>query len=88
MEIGLPEIRLSMTPASGGLTRIVKALGALRARYYLLLGRRIKAEEALQLGLVHEVVDQAKVHDRVMEIARDLMSLSPLAIKALKEVIS
>ncbi|WP_243675052.1 enoyl-CoA hydratase/isomerase family protein [Vulcanisaeta distributa] len=88
VEIGLPEIRLSMTPASGGLTRIVKALGALRARYYLLLGRRIKAEEALQLGLVHEVVDQAKVHDRVMEIARDLMSLSPLAIKALKEVIS
>ncbi len=88
VEIGLPEIRLGMVPASGGLTRIVKALGgALRARYYLLLGRRIKAEEALQLGLVHEVVDPAKIHDRVMEIARDLMSLSPLAIKALKEAI-
>lgn len=87
VEIGLPEIRLGMVPASGGLTRIVKALGPLRARYYLLLGRRIKAEEALQYGLLHEVVDSAKVRDRVMEIARDLMSLSPLAIKALKDAI-
>ncbi|MGC8543735.1 MAG: enoyl-CoA hydratase/isomerase family protein [Vulcanisaeta sp.] len=87
VEIGLPEVRLGMVPASGGLTKIVKALGPLRARYYLLLGRRIKAEEALQLGLVHEIVEPSKVRDRVMEIAKDLMSLSPLALKALKQAI-
>jgi 2-oxoglutaroyl-CoA hydrolase len=87
VEIGLPEIRLGMVPASGGLTRIVKSLGPLRAKYYLLLGRRIKPEEALQLGLLNEVVESARIYDRVMEIARDLMSLSPLAIKALKEAI-
>ncbi|GAB6945698.1 enoyl-CoA hydratase/isomerase family protein [Vulcanisaeta sp. JCM 14467] len=87
VEIGLPEIRLGMVPASGGLTRIAKALGPLRARYYLLLGRRIKAEEALQYGLLHEIVDSSRIYDRVMEIARDLMSLSPLALKALKEAI-
>ena len=87
VEIGLPEIRLGMVPASGGLTKIVKALGPLRARYYLLLGRRIKAEEALQLGLIHEIVEPGKVRDRVMEIAKDLMSLSPLALKALKQAI-
>ncbi len=87
VEIGLPEIRLGMVPASGGLTKIVKALGPLRAKYYLLLGKRIKADEALQLGLIHEVVPQDKVYDRVMEIARDLMTLSSLALKALKQAI-
>ena len=87
VEIGLPEIRLGMVPASGGLTRLVKALGPLRARYYLLLGRRIKAEEALQYGLLHEIVDASRIYDRVMEITKDLMSLSPLALKAMKEAI-
>ncbi len=87
VEIGLPEVRLGMVPASGGLTRIVKALGPLRARYYLLLGKRVKAEEALQYGLLNEVVNPSKIHDRAMEIARDLASLSPLAIKAMKEAI-
>ena len=87
VEIGLPEVRLGMVPASGGLTRIIKALGPLRARYYLLLGKRMKAEEALQYGLLHEVVDSSRIYDRAMEIARDLMSLSPLALKALKEAI-
>jgi 2-oxoglutaroyl-CoA hydrolase len=87
VEIGLPEVRLGMVPASGGLTKIVKALGPLRARYYLLLGKRIRADEALQLGLIHEVVPQDKGYDRVMEIARDLMSLSPLVLKALKQAI-
>ncbi|GGI86924.1 enoyl-CoA hydratase [Vulcanisaeta souniana JCM 11219] len=87
VEIGLPEIRLGMVPASGGLTRIVKALGPLRTKYHLLLGTRIKANEALQYGLLHEVVELPKIHERVREIARDLMSLSPLAVKALKGAI-
>jgi 2-oxoglutaroyl-CoA hydrolase len=87
VEIGLPEIRLGMVPASGGLTKMVKALGPLRAKYFLLLGKRIKAEEALQLGLVHEIVEPGKVRDRVMEIAKDLMGMSPLALRAMKQAI-
>ncbi|MCG2863853.1 MAG: enoyl-CoA hydratase/isomerase family protein [Vulcanisaeta sp.] len=87
VEIGLPEIRLGMVPASGGLTKLVKALGPLRARYYLLLGRRIKADEALQLGLIHELVSPERAQERVLEIAKDLLSLSPLALKALKQAI-
>ncbi len=87
VEIGLPEIRIGMTPASGGLTKMVKALGPLRARYYLLLGKRIKAEEALQYGLVHEIVEPSRIYERAIEIAKDLMSLSPLVIKAMKEAI-
>lgn len=85
VEIGLPEIRLGMVPASGGLTKVVKALGPLRAKYYLLLGKRIKAQEAQSLGLINEVVENP--YERAMEIAKELISLSPLAIKAMKEAI-
>ncbi|ARM75545.1 enoyl-CoA hydratase/isomerase family protein [Acidianus manzaensis] len=86
VEIGLPEIRLGMVPASGGLTKIVKALGPLRAKYYLLLGKRIKAQEALNLGLINELSENP--YERAKEIAKDLISLSPLAIKAMKYTIN
>lgn len=86
VEIGLPEIRLGMVPASGGLTRFVKALGPLRAKYYLLLGKRVKAQEAQNLGLINEIVENP--YERAMEIAKELSGLSPLAIKAMKEAIS
>lgn len=86
--IGLPEVRLGMVPASGGLTRFVKALGPLRAKYYILLGKRLAAEEALRLGLVDEVVPPERLRERVLEIARELRELPPLALKEAKKLIS
>ncbi|QGA54019.1 enoyl-CoA hydratase/isomerase family protein [Sulfolobus sp. E5-1-F] len=86
-EFSFPEIRLGMVPASGGITRIVKMLGVSRATYMLMLGKRLDAQTALQWGIVHEVVEPEKLDERVMEIAKDLASLSPLALKALKKVI-
>lgn len=85
VEIGLPEVRLGMVPASGGLTKMVKALGPLRAKYYLLLGKRIKAQEAQSLGLINEIVENP--YERAMEIAKELSGFSPLAIKAIKDAI-
>ncbi|MBP1357091.1 MAG: enoyl-CoA hydratase/isomerase family protein [Sulfolobus sp.] len=86
-EFALPEIRLGMVPASGGITRLVKSLGVSRATYMLLLGKRINADLALQWGIVHEIVDAEKLDERVYEVAKDLANLSPLAIKALKKII-
>ncbi|QXJ35221.1 enoyl-CoA hydratase/isomerase family protein [Saccharolobus shibatae] len=86
-EFAFPEIRLGMVPASGGITRIVKMLGVSRATYMLMLGKRLDVQTALQWGIVHEVVEPEKLDERVMEIAKDLTSLSPLALKALKKVI-
>jgi len=87
-ELGLPEVRLGMVPASGGLTRFVKALGPLRAKYYLLLGKRVRASEALSLGLVDEVVPRERLRGRVLEVARELRALPPLAVKEVKKLIS
>jgi len=87
-ELGLPEVRLGMVPASGGLTRFVKALGPLRAKYYLLLGKRVRASEALSLGLVDEVVPRERLRSRVLEVARELRALPPFAVKEMKKLIS
>ncbi len=81
--LGLPEIRLGMIPASGGLTKLVKFLGP-RALYYLLLGKRISAEEAYRLGIVDEVVGPGEIERRVEELASELAELPPLAVRALK----
>lgn len=86
-EFSLPEIRLGMVPASGGITRIIKTLGISRATYMLMLGKRIDAQLALQWGIIHEIVEPEKLDERAIEIAKDLASLSPLALKALKKVI-
>jgi enoyl-CoA hydratase/carnithine racemase len=86
-EFAFPEIRLGMVPASGGITRIVKMLGVSRATYMLMLGKRLDVQTALQWGIVHEIVEPEKLDEKTMEIAKDLASLSPLALKALKKVI-
>ncbi|ADX82082.1 enoyl-CoA hydratase/isomerase family protein [Sulfolobus islandicus] len=86
-EFAFPEIRLGMVPASGGITRIVKMLGVSRATYMLMLGKRLDVQTALQWGIVHEIVEPEKLDEKAMEIAKDLASLSPLALKALKKVI-
>lgn len=61
--LGLPEVRLGMIPASGGLTKLVKFLGP-RALYYLLLGKRMSAGEAYRIGLVDEVVASDELERR------------------------
>ena len=54
-------------------------------RRYGLSGERIKAAEALRLGLVHEVCDGASLEETVARIADELLHGAPGAIAALKE---
>ncbi|MBP1450130.1 MAG: enoyl-CoA hydratase/isomerase family protein, partial [Thermoproteus sp.] len=84
--LGLPEVKLGMVPASGGITRLVKAVGLSRALYMLMLGARLDAETAKSWGLVHEVVAEEQLDKRVEEIAAQLASLSPLALRAVKRL--
>lgn len=84
--LGLPEVKLGMVPASGGITRLVKAVGLSRALYMLMLGARLDAETAKAWGLVHEVVAEEQLDKRVEEVAAQLASLPPLALRAVKRL--
>ncbi|HKN55520.1 MAG TPA: 3-hydroxyacyl-CoA dehydrogenase NAD-binding domain-containing protein [Amycolatopsis sp.] len=57
-QIGLPEVTLGLLPGGGGVVRTVRLLGIQSALLNVLLqGQRHKPRKALELGLVHEVVD-------------------------------
>ncbi len=49
-----------------------EVMGSNRAKYYLMTGKSLSAAEALQIGVVNEVLPQAQVLDRAWELAREL----------------
>jgi 2-oxoglutaroyl-CoA hydrolase len=86
--LGQPEINLGMIPGSGGTQRLAHLVGLSRAKDAILRGRRIPAAEALQWGLVAEVVPLAELDRRTTEIALELAAKAPLALKVAKRVLN
>jgi len=80
----IPEVRVGMPPL-GVMPFLVRAMGHRNFRRYGLSGERIKAAEALRLGLVHEICDAASLEETVARIADELLHGAPGAIAALKE---
>lgn len=84
---GLPEVGLGIVPGSGGLLRLARAVGAARAKDLILRGRRFDAAEAHSLGLVTEIVDAGEALPRALELAGELATLPPLALRVAKAAI-
>ena len=57
------------------------------AMEWLLRGKVFGADEALQYGLVNEVVAADRVKPRALELARQMAEIAPLALRALKEAV-
>lgn len=83
VRFGLPEINSGL-PCITGSTLLVWAIGAARARNMAISGRFVDAEEALQLGLIDEVVEETSVLGRGIEVANNLAEKSPAAFAATK----
>jgi 2-oxoglutaroyl-CoA hydrolase len=88
VELALPEVRLGMIPGSGGTQRLVRLIGLARAKDAIMRGRRIKADEALALGLVSELVADAELDGAVARLIEELSALSPLVLRTAKRVLN
>jgi 3-hydroxyacyl-CoA dehydrogenase/enoyl-CoA hydratase/3-hydroxybutyryl-CoA epimerase len=65
-QVGLPEVKVGLLPGSGGTQRVARMLGAQQALMMITEGKSYRPQEALSMGLVHQVVPT----DQVVEAAR------------------
>jgi 3-hydroxyacyl-CoA dehydrogenase/enoyl-CoA hydratase/3-hydroxybutyryl-CoA epimerase len=56
VQFGLPEITLGLIPGGGGITKMTRVLGLMAAQPYVLESKLFGPEEALKIGVVHELV--------------------------------
>jgi enoyl-CoA hydratase/carnithine racemase len=82
---GNPEVRAGVMPGAGGTQRISRLVGLARALDWVLRGRIVPPEVALQLGLVHEVVDDAPA--RALELAEEIAMLPPMSVANAKRAL-
>jgi 2-oxoglutaroyl-CoA hydrolase len=88
VQLGFPEVTIGMIPGSGGTQRLARLIGLGRAKDIVLRGRRVRADEALSLGLVTRVVPAAELDAAVAELVEELSRHSPLALAMAKRVLN
>jgi enoyl-CoA hydratase/carnithine racemase len=84
---GQPEVNIGIIPGGGGTQRLTRAVGKYKAMKYILTGEQFSAKEALDMGLVSEVVPDPEVEGRAIDLARQIAVLPPLAIQLAKEAV-
>jgi enoyl-CoA hydratase/carnithine racemase len=85
-QFGIPAAKLGLGYNVEGHKRLLETVGHARAREIMFLGRRYSAQEALQIGLVHEVFADADLESRVADILSTLAGNAPLSIANSKTV--
>lgn len=60
IQFGLPEVTLGLIPGATGITKMVRLLGLIGAQPYVVESKLFGPREALELGLVHELVPDAQ----------------------------
>jgi enoyl-CoA hydratase/carnithine racemase len=85
--LGQPEILLGIIPGAGGTQRLSRLVGPSRAKDIIFTGRFVKAEEALQIGLVDKVVPAAEVYDEAVRWAGQFTGAATYALRAAKEAV-
>ncbi|TET16841.1 MAG: enoyl-CoA hydratase/isomerase family protein [Candidatus Cloacimonadota bacterium] len=81
------EVRIGLVPSDISPFMIRKCGGEGRIREYFLTGRRLTAEDALNIGLVNKVVPDKQLVTAVQEITNELLQGSPNALRVCKELL-
>jgi len=82
---GLPEPRVGLIPGAGGVHRLPREIPYHLAMNMIMTSKRISAQEAMQYGIVAEVVPLADLLPLAEKYAAEILRASPLCIRACKE---
>ena len=83
-QYGIPAGRLGIGYNYPGMKKVVELIGPSRAKELIFTARRYSAQEALQMGLINEIVPREKLEARVREVAAMIADNAPLSSKAAK----
>lgn len=84
---GLPEVKRGLIAGAGGLLRLPRQIPLKVAMRAILTGKSISAEEALQWGLINEVVPHQDVLPAAIKLAEEIIENAPMAVQASKEIV-
>lgn len=83
--LGQPEVLLGIIPGAGGTQRLTRLVGPSKSKDLIFSGRFVKAEEALQIGLVDRVLPADQVYVDAVAWAQQFATAAPWALRAAKE---
>ncbi len=86
-QFGIPAAKLGLAYNMEGHKRLIETVGHARAREIMFLGRRYAAAEALQMGLVEQVLADTELETFVAQITKTLSENAPLSIANSKTTI-
>jgi len=83
-----PEARLGMIPCGGGTQRLARLVGLRRAREMVFTGKILHSEQAMQWGLVNEVVEAEELAATVEGMAEKLAMGGRMALYQAKRCLN
>lgn len=83
-KLGSTFVKVGLVPGDGGATLLARVVGFPKALELVLTGRVIRAETALELGLVTRVVPPGELAAAVRELASEIAQNAPLAVRLAK----
>ena len=86
--IGQPEIDVGIIPGWGGTQRLPRLIGKTKAFEMLLFGTRIRATEALNIGLVTKVSKPGELMKDAKELAKTLAKKAPIAVQLILDAVT
>jgi enoyl-CoA hydratase len=84
---GFPDVGMGVIPTDGGTQLLPRIIGKGKALELILTADIIDAKEALEIGLVTEVVPVEKLTAEVDTLAKSIASKAPIALRYIKEAV-
>ncbi|WP_166424665.1 enoyl-CoA hydratase [Paraglaciecola sp. 20A4] len=86
-QMALPECAVGLLPCGLGSQQLAWLIGEQWAKRMILLGERINAEKALQIGLISEIVEKGQGVEHALQLAGNVGKQSPTSVRYCKELI-
>lgn len=78
---GLPEVKRGLIPSSGAIFRASRVLPLNVAKQVMLTGEELSPSDGFRLGLVNQITEPGQALDRALDIARQIIANSPVAVQ-------